>query len=100
MKLNRRNFLKGLGLSSLGLGLFRFKPEENETVELSEIVEVERDIDKLPDNYYACQANSLSHTSTIGTGQTVYISSNNGISTMTIVEPDGKSYSFTKAEYA
>jgi len=36
-KLNRRNFLKGLGLSGLGLGLFGFSLKEDEMIELPEI---------------------------------------------------------------
>ena len=35
MKLNRRSFLKGLGLSGLGIVLFRFKPKEDKLPEIN-----------------------------------------------------------------
>ena len=87
-KLNRRNFLKGLGLSGLGVGLFRFKPEEA-IIDLPEVVELEFEADELPDdNLY--QVNVPSYTLTtsstgFSSGQIVYVGSNG---TMTII-PNG-----------
>lgn len=86
-KLNRRNFLKGLTLSGLGLGLFRFKSEENEVIELPEIIELEMvaqssGYQRYLENIELSTVGYITYTG--NSGQVTYIGSNDSNTFITI----------------
>lgn len=95
-KLNRRNFLKGLGLSGLGLGLFRFNPKEDKA-EVIDLPEVEMVVDKTEYNQvpmYQIPSYTITTSSTgIQAGQIVYVGSNGTFTTTPNGTPIGISTS-------